>query len=400
MKIKTTPLASEIAEEIGNGRMPFAHFMERALYDTDRGYYMKPLPIELQERDYFTSADVSEVFGQCLARQFAEIWKILGKPENFHIIELGAGRGLLCQDVYNSLKSESPDCISQTNYIVVEKSAGRWNNQQQGSEPNNAINQNCITKLDDIANLPSGITGVVYSNEFFDALPIHRVCPFGDNFLEVYVRVRNGEFYEELGEPSTQELQAYFDRLEITFAEGKKDGRTEVNLQAVETMKIIGRKLNCGLVLTFDYGYPADELFTPKRIAGGGTLMCYNRHKAHANPYIHVGEQDITTHVDFSSLALAGMEVNMNTVGFTDQHHALVGLGIANELVPLMNTKETNSPGGIRRNLAIKTLLLPGGLGGTLKVLVQEKGIGVSVAEKLSALRSSLYNTKDLLQGK
>ena len=121
-----------------------------------------------------------------------------------------------------------------------------------------------------------------------------------------------------------------------------------------------------GVVLTFDYGYPANELFTPKRIAGGGTLMCYNRHKAHANPYIHVGEQDITTHVDFSSLALAGMEVNMHTVGFTDQHHALVGLGIANELVPLMNTKETNSPEGIRRNLAIKTLLLPGGRGGSL----------------------------------
>ena len=388
MKIETTPLASEIAKEIGNGRMPFVHFMERALYDADRGYYMKPLPIELQERDYYTSSDVSEIFGRCLARQFAEIWKILGEPKNFHIIELGAGRGLLCHDVYNSLKSESPDCISRTSYIVVEKSTGRWNN------------QNCITRLDNIANLPSGITGVVYSNEFFDALPIHRVCPFDNSLLEVYVRVRNGEFYEELGELSTQELQAYFDRLKITFAEGKDEGRAEVNLQAVEAIKSIGHKLSRGLVLTFDYGYPADELFAPKRIAGGGTLMCYHRHKAHPNPYIHVGKQDITTHVDFSSLALAGMEANMHAVGFTDQHHALVGLGIANELAPLMDSKETNSPEGIRRNLAIKTLLLPGGLGGTLRVLVQEKGIGEKVAEKLSALRSSLYNTRDLFPGK
>ena len=125
-------------------------------------------------------------------------------------------------------------------------------------------------------------------------------------------------------------------------------------------------------------------------------LMCYHRHRAHADAYIHVGEQDMTAHVDFSSLTLAGMDTGLHAVGFTDQHHALVGLGIAKELSPLAESAEGDQLGGLYRNLAIKNLLLPGGLGGTLKVLLQEKGVGAEKAKGLSAIQSPLYQVREL----
>ena len=396
MNIDPTPLALQIAEEIGDGRIPFTHFMERALYDPDHGYYMRPLPPEPRERDYYTSPDVGEVFGRCLARQFAEMWKVLGEPENFHVIELGAGRGLLCGDVCRHLESDAPDCMSRTTYIAVERSPARLSTLLEGIESEKLNQGDRITWLDSVGALPSRITGVIYSNEFFDALPVHRVCPLDGRFLEVYVRARNAEFFEELDAPSTVELQRYFDRLAISFDGGKDGDRAEVNLCAVAIMETIGKKLDRGFVLTLDYGYPAGELFSARRIAGGGMLMCYHRHRAHADAYIHVGEQDMTAHVDFSSLTLAGMDTGLHAVGFTDQHHALVGLGIARELSPLVESAERDQLGGLYRNLAIKNLLLPGGLGGTLKVLLQEKGVGAEKAKGLSAIQSPLYQVREL----
>ncbi len=396
MKMDPTPLALQIAEEIGDGRIPFARFMERALYDPDHGYYMRPLPPEPRERDYYTSPDVGEVFGRCLARQFAEMWRVLGEPENFHVIELGAGRGLLCRDVCRHLESDAPDCMSRTTYIAVEKSPARLDTLLRGLESEGLDQRDRIAWLDSVGALPSGITGVIYSNEFFDALPVHRVCPLGGRLLEVYVRARNAEFFEELDDPSTVELQRYFDRLAISFNDGRDDDRAEVNLRAAAIMETLGKKLDRGFVLTLDYGYPAGDLFSARRIAGGGMLMCYHRHRAHADAYIHVGEQDMTAHVDFSSLALAGMDTGLHTAGFTDQHHALVGLGIAGELSPLAESAEGDHIGGIYRNLAIKNLLLPGGLGGTLKVLLQEKGVGEEEAKGLSAIQSPLYQVGEL----
>lgn len=104
----------------------------------------------------------------------------------------------------------------------------------------------------------------------------------------------------------------------------------------------------------------------------------------------------MTAHVDFSSLTLAGMDTGLHAVGFTDQHHALVGLGIARELSPLVESAERDQLGGLYRNLAIKNLLLPGGLGGTLKVLLQEKGVGAEKAKGLSAIQSPLYQVREL----
>ncbi len=402
--MEPTPLALRIAGEIGEGRISFARFMERALYDPQDGYYMRRVPPEVRDRDYYTSPDVSEAFGRCLARQFAEMWSILDGPPEFRIVELGAGRGLLCRDILQALEQDAPECLSSATYLAVETSPARRKKIQEGvdSAPGEKAPswRGRITWTESLDEVPPGVTGVVFSNELFDAFPVHRLCPTADDLLEVYVRAKEGQFTEELGAPSTPALAAYFDALGLSFAEGDNRGRAEVNLAAVELIEKIGRKLERGFVLTLDYGYPASALYAPHRVAGGGTLMCYHRHRAHADPYIHVGEQDMTAHVDFSALTLAGRKAGLEPVGFTDQNHLLMGLGIARDVRPVPARQE--GEGAIKalyRNLAIKNLLLPGGLGGTLKVLVQRKGIAEEKAQSLSALKSALFKVSDLSPG-
>jgi SAM-dependent MidA family methyltransferase len=298
--MEPTPLALKIAAGIGDERIPFARFMEQALYDPEGGYYMRRLPPDVRDRDYYTSPDVSETFGRCLARQFTEMWRMLEEPADFHIVELGAGRGLLCGDLLRALEEISPECLSKTSYIAVERSPGRLQDLKDGLNSEKCSWENRVTWKTSIDDVPSGMSGVVFSNELFDAFPVHRICPTKGRLMEVFVSAKGGTFTEELGEPSTPELAAYFDAIEISLVDGDERGRAEVNLMAAQRMEEIGRKLERGFVLTLDYGYPAFELFSPSRVAGGGTLMCYHRHKAHADPYIRVGEQDLTAHVDFS----------------------------------------------------------------------------------------------------
>ncbi len=402
-----TPLALRIARDIGEGRIPFARFMERALYDPEGGYYMKRLPPEVRKRDYYTSPDVSEIFGRCLARQLAEMWRALDEPPRFRIVELGAGRGLLCRDICRALERDAPDCLSRTDYVAVERSPGRRRDLEEGLDSAGDAWRGRVVWVDSMEEVPSGMTGVVFSNEFFDALPVHRVHPRVDGVSEVYVRAaaggeeggggKRGGFYEELGDPSTPALAAHFETLGPVPAGEDEKARTEINLKAMDWMRTIGQKLLRGFVLTLDYGLPASDLYAPHRLSNGGTLMCYHRHRAHADPYIHVGEQDLTAHVDFTALAMAGREEGLAPAGFTDQHHALVGLGVAEEIRSVPPGEGEEAIRALHRNLSIKNLLLPGGLGGALKVLIQHKGVAPGKAQALSSLQSALYKASDLL---
>ncbi len=399
MDLAPTPLALRIAREIGEGRIPFARFMERALYEPEGGYYMKRLPPEVRKRDYYTSPDVSEIFGRCLARQLAEMWRALDEPPRFRIVELGAGRGLLCRDVCRALERDAPDCLSRTDYVAVERSPGRLQDLEEGLDSAGDAWRDRLAWVDSIEEVPSGITGVVFSNEVFDALPVHRARPRRAGVSEVSLPAAGGGggFYEELGDPSTPTLATHFETLGLAPASEDEKARTEINLKATDWMRTIGQKLLRGFVLTLDYGLPASELYAPHRLSDGGTLMCYHRHRAHADPYIHVGEQDLTAHVDFTALAMAGREEGLEPAGFTDQHHALVGLGVAEEVRSVPPGEGEEAIRALHRNLSIKNLLLPGGLGGALKVLIQHKGVASEKALALSSLQSALYKASDLL---
>jgi SAM-dependent MidA family methyltransferase len=202
----------------------------------------------------------------------------------------------------------------------------------------------------------------MFSNELPDAFPVHRIQKKDHALWEIFVDVRDGNFVECLKRPSTGAIQDYLQRLHVELPEGY---RTEVNLQAPRWMGQVAKSLQRGVVITIDYGHAAEDLYGPDR--SRGTLLCYHSQMACDDPYIRVGEQDITAHVDFTTLATAGEQAGLSVTGFTNQMSFLMGLGIEDMIAQL-------SPDGAEFQAAIH-LLKPEGMGRTFKILVQHKAL-------------------------
>jgi len=228
-----------------------------------------------------------------------------------------------------------------------------------------------------------GITGCFLSNELVDAFPVHIVEKRDAKLKEVYLCLKDDGFAEVLDTLSSPEIECYFERLGIELLEGQ---RAEVNLRAVEWMKWVAKSLNTGFAITIDYGYPADELYAPDR--SKGTFLCYYKHKMVEDPFINIGEQDMTSHVDFSTLMMTGEGCGLMTAGFTDQMHFLFGLGIGKSIEEI-GEKASTEADALSARLLIKNLIMPGRMGNVFKVLVQYKGF--DSAPELSGLNKNPF---------
>jgi SAM-dependent MidA family methyltransferase len=304
------------------GPLSFRDYMEEVLrfyYSSDRN------PIG-PEGDFYTSADLDPILGRLLARQFQQ-WA--AEFDRFTIIELGAGKGLLARDILETADFE---------YLILERSPSMRARQQAVLASYN------VRWIDE---LPQGITGCIFSNEFFDALPVHRVVCRSGELKEIYVTEDFKEIEGPLQEP-----------IDIPLAEGHA---TEVNLEAREWIRKIALSLDRGYHVAIDYGYLKHEYFARPN----GTFMCYWHHQAVEDPYVRIGEQDITAHVNFSDLM---DEPSLETVLYTTQMDYLIRLGILDEIEKLATAGDTQS---MQRLLKIKKLLLPGSMGERFKVLIQ-----------------------------
>jgi SAM-dependent MidA family methyltransferase len=311
-------LIEEILREIHNsgGHITFVRFMDLALYHPRHGYYTSGRERIGRKGDYFTSVSVGPLFGRLLAKQFLKWREELGNPTDFEVIEFGGHRGQLRDDVLAA--------VLDLRYRVGEVGDA----------------------------LPDSIVGCVFSNEFLDALPVHRV--FGDR--EVYV---TASFKEELGPLSDARL--------LRLPEGY---RSEFNLRALDWLTDVARRLKRGYVLTIDYGFESAEYFAPHH--KDGHLQCYYRHTKSGNPYQHVGEQDITAHVEFTSLIELGKKFDLEPVSFTDQAHYLLQIGESE-----ISEIATRTAGQFsQERAAIHQLIHPELMGRTFKVLVQRKKVG------------------------
>jgi len=367
-----------------DGPITFADFMETALYDPDFGYYTTPGSRIGPDGDYYTSPDVNPIFAEMIGKQLAQVAEAIEGPgdasEDFTIVEMGAGKGLLGRHLLNAYRRGNPAFLSRVRYLIAERSAAMIAEQQcrlrsllQDSVP--------ITWASDLSHLPAeSLTGVILSNELVDAFPVHRVVMRPLGLREIYVGWAQDRFIEIEAPPFSLTLESYFKRLGINLEDGQ---RAEVNLQALEWMRQIGAILRRGLVLTIDYGHTAADLFAPTRKTG--TLLCYHQHTVSDTPYLRVGQQDLTAHVDFTSLALTGREVGLEVTGFTNQLHFLMGLGIESAFAGL--DPESPEFDGMRH------LLRPEGMGTTYKILVQHKGMP---APQLDGLKSRPYFTDAL----
>jgi len=329
--------------------LSFRDFMEMALYYPELGYYSSSRPRLGEKGDFYTSAYLTDLFGELLARQLEEMWQALGRGP-FTVIEYGAGSGLLCRDILSRLRGNRL-LYEKLNYFIIEKS-GAMREQERLLLPEKVEWKESIGEV-------GGVTGCIFSNELLDNFSVHRVV-MQDELKEVYVSY-DGDFVEEL-RPAPEVLKEYLVRLGVQLP---TDYCAEINLEATRWIQEVGEALKRGWVMTIDYGYPADTLYSKR----SGTLACYHRHRVHSSPYEFIGEQDITSHVNFSALDHWGRLKGLEVGGFVNQTRFLQGLGLVNRL----RDQEENGMGEAEGR-QLRTLLMEMGL--KFKVLIQRKGIG------------------------
>lgn len=353
-------------------RITFAEFMNLALYHPKYGYYATNQVNIGSQGDFFTSPHLGADFGELLAKQFCQMWEVMGCPTPFNLVEMGAGQGILAGDILRYLHKHHFEFFSALDYIIVEKSSALRLEQQQ--RLSNFPLQWCEWE-----EIPANsLVGCCFSNELIDAFPVHQVIWEKGELKEVYVSLgKESEFVEVVGEASTNRLVEYFDLVGIDFAKNAypEGYRTEVNLLALDWLSMISEKIQRGYLLTIDYGYPAHRYYSLGR--SQGSLQCYYHHSHHNDPYINIGQQDITAHVDFTSLEKWGELCGLRRLGFTQQGLFLMALGLGDRISAISDSNASNYQDiqkVLQRRDALHQMISPMGLGG-FGVLLQCQGL-------------------------
>ena len=349
-----------IAEIQERGAIPFRDFMDMALYHPIHGYYTSEREKMGRDGDYLTSPEVSPLFGAMIGRQVREMWQSMDSTDEFTIVECGAGNGTLARDILAWAKRAAPDLYSAASYQIVEISEPLRRRQRARLEADGFDGKAAWSD-----GLPGNVTGCILSNELLDAMPVHRVTMEAGRLREVFVGWDGTGFTEHLHDPSPS-IAEYFGRLNLQPGEGCF---AEVNLAAVEWAQAAGQALGRGFVLTFDYGYGAQDLYASWR--KDGTLLGFYRQNPTTDPYARIGHQDLTSHVDFTSIKRAGETAGLTTAGLVTQSEFLGNLGIHEAL---QNPTDAGLEEHFARRRAITELMDPADLG-RIKVLLQSKGV-------------------------
>jgi SAM-dependent MidA family methyltransferase len=376
-------ILSQIEER---GPIPFSQFMEWCLYHPQFGYYRSEGTKIGKEGDYYTGPCVHPLFGGMIAKQLFQMAEILGE-EIFDVVEMGGGRGFLCEDILNWTKKKGPAFYHRLRYHLLE-TAPPLLKEQKGRlseyEREGKLFWMDPEVFEEGKNL---LEGCFLSNELIDAFPVHQVILDHGDLREIYVTLHQGQWEEQWGEPSDPRILPYFKSMNIALQEGQ---RAEVNLKALDWMEKVGRCLRKGFILTIDYGFLAEELYAPHR--KNGTLLCYFQHRTSENPYERLGEQDITSHVNFTSLIRKGEEMGLRFTGLVPQYRFLIGLGILQEMESL--GRGMSDLDGLKFRLTLKHLIEPEtGMGEVLKILIQHKGIDKPHLDGLRDLGSIPWTT-------
>jgi SAM-dependent MidA family methyltransferase len=352
-------LEQRIIEKIGKkGPITFQTFMDMALYEPGIGYYASERTEIGKTGDFYTSPHLHPAFGAMIGKQIEEMWEIMQKPDDFHILEIGGGAGYLCKDIldYLSRRSSIPAA-----YIIVETNPFMKQKQEKQLEGH-------LDKVIWVSSLKKieTIKGCVLSNELLDAFPVHLI-EMENDLKEVYVTSLDNSLVEVTNYLSTEEITDYINEFSITLT---KRYRTEINLRIKDWLSSIDKILPEGFILTIDYGYPAWDYYSEHR--NRGTLLSYYKHQVVEDPYQNIGEQDLTAHVNFSSVKKWGEEIGLKTLGFCQQGTFLISLGIDE----LMSDLYQNSTDYLFEISRIKRLIFPGTMGESHKIILQYKGKG------------------------
>jgi SAM-dependent MidA family methyltransferase len=363
------------------GRITFAQFMQACLYSPRGGFYSSRG--NRISTHFGTSPTSHPVFGALIARQLEQMWHLLGDPPVFHVIEVGSGDGALAQAIVHACWRMAPR-LAQVLYYVAADYEPRWlpspahifawdNGIGHGMLPSwrDAIVGVQRVKTEGLRAFRN-VVGCILCNELIDNFPVHRFAIQGGRVREVFVTSRGGHLTEVLDEPSSPRIEERLTSLGLSLTEGY---RGEVNLAMEDWTCQLARALDRGFILTIDYGQLATDLYS--RQNDQGTLVCYHRHVVSRDPYQHIGQQDITCQVDFTSLMRLGDRHGLATVGYTLQSQFLTNLGFASCLEALQTQGLSTARTALSR-MAMMALVEPEEYG-DFKVLAQAKGHGLGI---------------------
>ena len=355
-----------ISEIEKSGPVTFERFMNFALYNKKYGYYRSGKARIGKEGDFYTSPCVHPAFGTVISNFICAAAELLG-IENPEIVEIGSGKGLLALDILNAMSSSYPEIYSNSSYTIVESNHSHL----EESLKNLSAHNNKVVPVTKVNKLEPGIEGIVLSNELFDSLPFHRVRYENNQLREIYVDNIKNEFVEKTGELSDERIRTYLNRYNIDFFDQQE---LEININAGVMLSHIASLINKGVIITIDYGYLGEELFSPERPRG--TFKCHYRHQINENPYLNIGNQDITSHVDFTNLILTGDKLGFGQYIYREQGQFLVDWGMIDILEQTAEHDTADVLNGARDRIKIKNLILPQLMGKIFKVLIQFKNAG------------------------
>lgn len=353
----------EAIEQAG-GQISFAQFMNLALYAPGLGYYMAGLHKLGATGDFITAPELSSLFTRCLARQCQQVLELLGSGD---ILEVGAGSGRMAVDLLETLER----CNSlPERYLILELSADLRQRQQERLQQQVP---HLLPKVRWLNRLPDRVQGLVLANEVCDAMPVHCFQLADGRIWERYVGYRGEAFVWQNGPISEPHLQTRLTEIHKRLNQVDRY-ESEVNLAMESWVTEIASRLQKGALLIIDYGFPRHEYYHPERT--GGTLMCHYRHRAHPDPLILPGLQDITAHIDFTALAEAGHDGGLKVAGYCSQADFLLACGLTELAVAEFTTDDQHT---LKTSNQIKRLILPSEMGELFKILALTQGIEKSL---------------------
>jgi SAM-dependent MidA family methyltransferase len=344
------------------GPMSGERFIELALYHPRLGYYSGERLRIGRRGDFVTNVSVGKLFGEILADQIAELWELLNQPPEFTMVEAGAESGDLASDLLTRL-SEIQPAVSW-HYVIVEPNPAKQEQQRRRLAETNVRWVGGLKDLDPI-------TGIILGNELLDAIPARLVEFSSGQWREVCIGLEDGNFTFSLAPIRDRRLAAMIDKIPRPLSQPY---RTEINLAAQDWVRSAADSLGSGFILLIDYGYSRGDYYSPLRTEG--TLTAYRNQRRQKGILEAIGDTDITSHVDFTATVEAGLEVGCQLLGFTDQHHFMVGAG-QNRMRAFEREMTTQNNRGERDRFirAYKTLMHPEMMGLAFKYLLLGKGM-------------------------
>lgn len=354
------PLIHGEIEEAG-GMIPFRQFMELALYHPEHGYYASGRAQVGKEGDFFTSVSVGGIYGRLLASICRETWERLGRPDEFTLVEQGANDGSMASDILGALQEGDEDFIGAVRFVIVEPFSSNRERQQQKlrSFPN-------VIWASSLEELPK-FTGIHLSNELLDAFPVDSLRWNGTEWEEECVAHEGVKLTWVTRPIDDRELGEAAKQLPTHLTPGY---RVEINRGIPPWLVALHQKLQRGIILTVDYGQSGEDRYAPHR--ADGTLLAYRNHRRFNDPLGEPGLRDITAQIDFTALADQARKTGFDILGYSDQHHFLVGA--AEPWLRSLGDLTVKSDAARPDLRSLQTLLNPGTMGRQFKAIAFGKG--------------------------